>query len=215
MPNPYRKFKIDFSHEQQLQNSRGKLSHALNILTNMKDTVSLIGEHSKAMVHSKSIPESEQREFQRDLDNLSREIQCYIQTSGKLLRMSDDLKSMASPQTARQGSKCFSTAHLSNIVAVQYDNILTFRGQEIQYENSLKLTQLAQADAVENKDMAILADLTYKDSRTMRIATVIAMFYLPANLVMVCPPVPLHTLHGVWNSDFGSPSTPPPFLLQL
>lgn len=34
--------------------------------------------------------------------------------------------------------------------------------------------------------MAVLADLTYKDSRTMRIATVIAMFYLPANLVMVC-----------------------------
>ncbi|KAG6365617.1 hypothetical protein INS49_007228 [Diaporthe citri] len=32
--------------------------------------------------------------------------------------------------------------------------------------------------------MAILADLTYRDSRTMRIATVIAMFYLPANLVM-------------------------------
>lgn len=34
--------------------------------------------------------------------------------------------------------------------------------------------------------MAVLADLTYKDSRTMRIATVIAMFHLPANLVMVC-----------------------------
>lgn len=61
-----------------------------------------------------------------------------------------------------------------------------FRGQELQHENGLKLTQLVQADAVENKDMAILADLTYKDSRTMRIATVIAMFYLPANLVMVC-----------------------------
>lgn len=67
----------------------------------------------------------------------------------------------------------------------QYENILTFHGQELQHETSLKLAHLAQADAVENKDMAILADLTYKDSRTMRIATVIAMFYLPANLVMV------------------------------
>lgn len=77
-------------------------------------------------------------------------------------------------------------SNMSNKISVQYDNILTFRAQELQHGSSLKLTQLVQADAVENKDMAILADLTYKDSRTMRIATVIAMFYLPANLVMVC-----------------------------
>ncbi|KAI1255335.1 hypothetical protein MGN70_003400 [Eutypa lata] len=32
--------------------------------------------------------------------------------------------------------------------------------------------------------MATLADKTYQDSRTMRIATLVAMFYLPANLVM-------------------------------
>lgn len=91
-------------------------------------------------------------------------------------------------------------SNLSNITAVQYDNILTFRGQELQYENSLKLTQLAEADAVENKDMAILADLTYRDSRTMRIATVIAMFYLPANLVMVCSPAAANNLCPVFNS---------------
>ncbi len=33
--------------------------------------------------------------------------------------------------------------------------------------------------------MAVLADLTYKDSRSTRIATAIAMFYLPVNLVLV------------------------------
>lgn len=75
-----------------------------------------------------------------------------------------------------------------------------FRGQELQHENGLKLTQLVQADAVENKDMAILADLTYKDSRTMRIATVIAMFYLPANLVMVCRLAPSYTFHSISSS---------------
>lgn len=99
MPNPYQKFKIDFSHEQKLQDSRAKLSHALTILTNMKDTLGLIGDHSKAMVNSQSIPAAEHTGFQRDLDNLSRDIQCYIRTSKKLLRMSDDLKSMASPHT--------------------------------------------------------------------------------------------------------------------
>lgn len=99
MPNPYQKFRIDFSHEQKLQDCRGKLSHALNILTNMKDTLGLIGDHSKAMVHSKSIPEAEHTDFERDLDNLSRDIRCYIRTSKKLLQMSDDLKSMASSPT--------------------------------------------------------------------------------------------------------------------
>lgn len=94
-------------------------------------------------------------------------------------------------------------SNLSNITAVKYDNILTFRGQELQHENSLKLTQLAQADAVENKDMAILADLTYRDSRTMRIATMIAMFYLPANLVMVCSPAAAYTLYPVIDSWSG------------
>lgn len=91
-------------------------------------------------------------------------------------------------------------SNLSNITTLQYDNILTFRGQELQHENSLKLTQLAQADAVENKDMAILADLTYRDSRTMRIATVIAMFYLPANLVMVCYLAAAYTPYRILNS---------------
>lgn len=33
--------------------------------------------------------------------------------------------------------------------------------------------------------MVSLADRTARDSRTMRIATVIAILYLPANLVMV------------------------------
>lgn len=98
MPNPYKKFQVDFSHEQQLQNSRGKLSYAVNILLNMKDTLALIGEHSKAMVNWKGIPEAEQRNFERDLVNLSRDIQCYIQTSQKILRTSDDLKSMVSLQ---------------------------------------------------------------------------------------------------------------------
>jgi hypothetical protein len=74
---------------------------------------------------------------------------------------------------------------MPDFAIAQYDNILTFHGQELQHDTSLKLAQLAQADAAGNRDMAVLADLTYKDSRSMRIATAIAMFYLPVNLVMV------------------------------
>ncbi|KAI0448271.1 hypothetical protein F5B21DRAFT_510337 [Xylaria acuta] len=50
--------------------------------------------------------------------------------------------------------------------------------------NGLQLSQIAQSDSYETKVMAQLADKTYKDSRTMRIATLVAMLYLPANLVM-------------------------------
>ena len=74
---------------------------------------------------------------------------------------------------------------MSDLTIVQYDNILTFHSQELQHDASLKLAHLAQADAAGNRDMAVLADLTHKDSRSMRIATAIAMFYLPVNLVVV------------------------------
>jgi hypothetical protein len=74
---------------------------------------------------------------------------------------------------------------MSNLAIVQYDNILTFHGQELQHDTSLKLAHLVQADAAGNRDMAVLADLTHKDSQSMRITTAIAMFYLPVNLVMV------------------------------
>lgn len=74
---------------------------------------------------------------------------------------------------------------MSDLTIVQYDSILTFHGQELQHGTSLKLAHLTQADAAGNRDMAVLADLTHKDSRSMRITTAIAMFYLPVNLVVV------------------------------
>lgn len=184
MPSPYQKFDIKFSHEQYLHNLRGKLCHAQSILVNTRDTIKLVREHGSAMELCQDFPAEEHSNFRRDLDSLSREVDCHIGTSNKLLRMSDDLKSMANfPQYAQW---LFEGHDVTNSPVFQYNNILTFHNQELQRDASLKLTHLAQADAVESKNMAVLADLTYKDSRTMRIATVIAMFYLPANLVMVC-----------------------------
>ncbi|KAH6717630.1 hypothetical protein BKA61DRAFT_670054 [Leptodontidium sp. MPI-SDFR-AT-0119] len=159
IPNPYKNFKINFSHEQHLHHLRGKLHHARSILTNTMNTFRIIAEHESAVAQEQSLCPVVHHEFQRELRNLSREVDNYLDTSQKFLCMADDLKSM-------------------------YDNILTFHGQEIQHDTSLKLAQLAQADAAGNRDMAVLADLTHKDSRSMRIATAIAMFYLPVNLVI-------------------------------
>lgn len=63
--------------------------------------------------------------------------------------------------------------------------MLKFHGQELMQLNGARLTQIVQADSAENKVIVSLADATARDSRTMRIATVIAMVYLPANLMMV------------------------------
>jgi hypothetical protein len=82
-------------------------------------------------------------------------------------------------------------------------------GQELQHETSLKLAHLAQADAAGNRDMAMLADLTYKDSRTMRITTVIAMFYLPVNLAMVCTAAPFLNYNETRPGDDGLYNLPP------
>ncbi|KAF7527348.1 hypothetical protein G7054_g10483 [Neopestalotiopsis clavispora] len=78
-----------------------------------------------------------------------------------------------------------SFAHMFKLLI---SNILTFHSQELHLNNSFKLAQLAQADAAGRKEMAVLADLTFRDSRAMRIATAIAMIYLPINLVMNANP---------------------------
>jgi hypothetical protein len=51
--------------------------------------------------------------------------------------------------------------------------------------NGASLATLAQASATENKILTNMTDKTQQDSRTMRIATIVAMIYLPANLVIV------------------------------
>ncbi|KAI1418440.1 hypothetical protein F5Y13DRAFT_149176 [Hypoxylon sp. FL1857] len=159
IPNPYKKLKINFSHEQHLHHHRGKLHHARSILTNTRNIFNIIAEHESAVAQKHNLCAALHDDFQRKLRNVSQEVDNYIETSHKLLRISDDLSSM-------------------------YSKIITFHGQELQHDTSLKLAHLAQADTSENKNMAVLVDLTYRDSRSMRIATAIAVFYLPLNLVV-------------------------------
>jgi hypothetical protein len=52
-------------------------------------------------------------------------------------------------------------------------------------KNALLRTQLAQASSVDDKNLASMTEKACNDSRIMRIATIVATFYLPANLVVV------------------------------
>jgi dUTPase len=70
----------------------------------------------------------------------------------------------------------------------QINSIISFRNQDLLAENGAQLHRIAESNSREARLMADTANLVYKDSRTMRIATTIALIYLPANLVMVCTP---------------------------
>jgi hypothetical protein len=72
------------------------------------------------------------------------------------------------------------------MVFPKYKDILELQKQELLHSNGMKLAQIAQTDSIETSIMVSLADKTAQDSRAMRIAAVIATFYLPANLVIVC-----------------------------
>jgi len=67
----------------------------------------------------------------------------------------------------------------------QINAILEFRNQEVMKANGIQLQKIAENDSEGKKAVADIAQWTYNDSRTMRIATVIAMLYLPASLVLV------------------------------
>jgi hypothetical protein len=63
--------------------------------------------------------------------------------------------------------------------------ILSFRDQELLNMNSAQLKQIAEADQKEKGAIAEIARWTAEDSRNVRVATIIALIYLPASLVMV------------------------------
>lgn len=99
IPNPYRKFKINFSHEQHLHRSKGKIHHARTILINTKNTLNIIAEHECFVAREQRLSPAIHEDFQRELRNISREVDNYIETTHKLLCIADDLKSMVSGWT--------------------------------------------------------------------------------------------------------------------
>ncbi|KAI0549993.1 hypothetical protein F4679DRAFT_544427 [Xylaria curta] len=155
---PYREYGIGFTSRQRVHALRLKLHHAHSILANTLSIIKAIRAHENTAADLCNLSVSIHQDFQRELDNIVSELNNHKQTVQEQLSVSQD-------------------------IGLMYDGILKYHGQELLHNNSLQLTQIAQNDAHETRTMATLADKTFQDSRTVRIATVIAMFYLPANLV--------------------------------
>jgi len=62
---------------------------------------------------------------------------------------------------------------------------MDFRNDELLHVNSDSLKEIANETARENKAMLIIARKSKADSKTMKIATLIATIYLPVSLVTV------------------------------
>ncbi|KAH8885907.1 hypothetical protein GQ53DRAFT_750948 [Thozetella sp. PMI_491] len=156
---PLAKFNIDLSSKQRVHNLRKKLHHASSILSNTASTLQSIGMHAAKVGKMDGLPSCAKDSFQHEVENLSSELKNYRETTNKLLKRSADIQLM-------------------------YNDILKLRGQEIQCQNGASFTQISKAQAREAQIMASLAEKSFQDARTMRITTIVAMIYLPANLVL-------------------------------
>ena len=65
-------------------------------------------------------------------------------------------------------------------------SILRFYNDEQLIQNGISLSYLSRMNQQDSQEMAKFAGESHKESRTMRIASIIAVLYLPANLVIVC-----------------------------
>ena len=72
----------------------------------------------------------------------------------------------------------------------QLFKILDYRNDSTILENGFSLRRLAVTASSEGKLMLQIAEHTRKDSRTMRVASLIALIYLPASLVAVRCSIP-------------------------
>ncbi|KAL2038549.1 hypothetical protein N7G274_008596 [Stereocaulon virgatum] len=182
-PKSLKDFDVDFSFGQQVHVLSRKLSHAHLILENTLDTISSLKLFADKVTQMTNSSRSVVDSFQSELQDISSELRSYLLTSRKLLDFSEDIKLMN-------------------------NDILRFRDQELLYENGIKLAQIAQSNALVNKIMVMLATNTAGDSRTMRIATIVALFYLPASFTMTFFSSSLVEINVASNSRKGDKGAP-------
>ncbi|KAF8541202.1 hypothetical protein BDD12DRAFT_529067 [Trichophaea hybrida] len=156
-PKSYREFDLDVSHSQRLTHLRRKLENARSLLESNLDIASILLEHAKEMQKRGVLPETNAR-FQSEVRQYKLRLTCHIRNVRKHLSFSEDIR-------------------------VLIFKIMDFRNDELLRVNSVSLKELADETARENKAMLTIARKSKADSRTVKIATLIATIYLPISLV--------------------------------
>ncbi len=147
------------------------LDGTLKVLTNLSN-------HAEAMDGWMRLSPSSRSMFQAELEQISNEMDSHRSVTNSLIRRSEDLRLTVSQTTPLQVLRVV-------INKTKNEHIIALKNQDILIRNGVALSQLAQLAAADNRVIMRMADKTRQDSRTMRIATIVAIVYLPANLVMV------------------------------
>ncbi|KAK6337401.1 hypothetical protein TWF730_002802 [Orbilia blumenaviensis] len=165
-PRALHQFDIDISRSQEAHSIKKRLFHMKTLLNGTIRIISALSSLAKELLESEKITKSTHDIVIRHLGNISRDLEAHKSMTDELLDWSCIIQSMI-------------------------NSILDFRNQESLKENGVQLKVVAQANrdeaqasAKEARHVAEIARHTYADSRIMRIATVIALIYLPASLVM-------------------------------
>jgi len=158
IPKPFNEFETGFAISQNITTIRGKLHQTISILDGMLEILIKLSNHAEAMGEWMRLSSSSRSMFQAELEQISNEMKSHRSVTNSLIRRSEDLR-------------------LTN------EHIIALKNQDILIKNGVSLARLAQLGAADNRVMVRMADKTRQDSRTMRIATIVAIVYLPANLV--------------------------------
>lgn len=152
-------FETNLSTLQEIISIRGSLHLALTVIVGTIKILAKLSTHCVAVGESKGVNSELCCALAAEFDLLSTEMEMHKSATKRLVNISSDL-------------------FLTN------QNILHLRNQELLVNNGAILTQLGQTTASESKALSTMTKYTVKDSRTTRIATVMATVYLPATLVM-------------------------------
>ncbi|KAF1847232.1 uncharacterized protein K460DRAFT_352398 [Cucurbitaria berberidis CBS 394.84] len=150
---------LGFSTIQDILFIRDKMHHVLTILDGTLNVLKLISSSAITLGDMTNISCSICMNIGAEFDQISADLESHRLAAKRILAISKDL-----------------------ILVNQ--NVLNIRNQEYLIQSSHLQTQLGEAAASENRILSSISESMGKDSRTMKIATVVAMFYLPANLVM-------------------------------
>jgi len=159
VPKAFIEFDVDFSVAQQLQSIRRKLIHAEAILGGMQALMAAIMDHARKLWELGGVSRPAHHTFLCEVEGIGGEIRSHSTTARELVAQSGDIQSMI-------------------------NNILNFQNQELLANNGLHLSRITE---INRKDSGILVNMATQsshDSRTTRIATLIAIIYLPASLVL-------------------------------
>lgn len=156
----YAEYNLNLSHCQRIAQLRGMLETALLILESNLDIAAILAEHASDLYQGAhaQVPLEAHEHFRSEVQQYERIINCHIRNTRKHLRFAEAI-------------------HLLTL------KIMDFRNDELLQENTDSMRVLAGETVSENKAMVTIANKSAADSRTVTIATVIALIYVPVSLV--------------------------------